>query len=75
MKSNFYGEWVHYESEDEKEQAKQYLKLWKKFFLKKNDSEKFVGEQWVEQPAWEHGALIKPATLALKIQTEPPEEE
>lgn len=34
-KPGFYGEWAFYDNEDEKQEAIQYLNLWKKVFLKK----------------------------------------
>ena len=32
---HFFGEWVEYRNDEEKEEAKQYLLLWKKFFIRK----------------------------------------
>ena len=34
-KVGYYGEWVYYETLDEREEAFEYLRLWKKFVLKK----------------------------------------
>ncbi len=43
----FYGEWVEWENEEEKEQALQYLALWKRFFLKKVPDLELIEEQLV----------------------------
>lgn len=34
-KDHYFGEWVEYQSEEEKLQAIDYLALWQKFFLRK----------------------------------------
>lgn len=43
----YYSEWVTLDSNEELEEAKIYLNLWKKFFLKKIGNPKVVAEQLV----------------------------
>jgi hypothetical protein len=38
---HYFGEWVEYHNEEEKEEAIKYLALWKKFFIRKVPDLKF----------------------------------
>jgi hypothetical protein len=64
-KDYFYIEWVKYDDEKKKEEAKTYLKLWKKFLIKKFEY-KFIDEEWVDMPA----SLAYDQSLGLKIKVE-----
>lgn len=67
---HFYGEWVEFRDENEKEEAKTYLNLWKKFFVRKLPSTvTLVEEQWIQKPAIAYGAFGYPS-LGMKIKTE-----
>lgn len=72
----YFGECAEYVvgEEGEKEEAKQYLLSWKKFFLRKlmRDSYEIrvIDEQWVERPPEYVGMLAIRGTLALKICVE-----
>lgn len=68
LKISWYGEWVPYENSDEREEALQYLKLWKKFFLKKCSDLQFVDDQLTDKPKIEFAEFSRPATLAIKIR-------
>jgi hypothetical protein len=75
MKEHFYGEWVRYDNEEEKIEAEQYLKLWKKFFLKKLPEEmEFVEDHLIDRPigtlmmkSLTHDEPSKFGTLGVKI--------
>jgi|TARA_R110000822_G_scaffold125342_3_gene260013 hypothetical protein len=73
MSEHFFGEWVEYRSEEEKIEAKQYLDLWKKFFMRKIPDLEFVNEQIIDRkniaPISLGGLLLgEPiSTLAIKI--------
>ena len=77
MKEHFYGEWVRYDNEEERQEAIQYLALWKKFFLKKLPlGAELILDQLIERPI---GTLVssmlsdepsKFGTLAIKICVE-----
>lgn len=45
--TSFFGEWVFFENPEEFEEANEYLKLWKKFFLKKIPSLEQVGKDYM----------------------------
>lgn len=72
-KEHFFGEWVEYHNEEEKLQARQYLELWKKFFLRKIPNLEFVEEQFIDRtnifPISLNGYMTGPSnsTLGLKI--------
>ncbi len=76
MKDNeehYFGEWVEYRNEEEKIEARQYLELWKKFFMRKVPDMEFVEEQIVDRvnihPINITGTYFgePKSTLALKI--------
>jgi hypothetical protein len=52
--SSFYGHWVPYESDEELENAKNYLNLWMHFFCKMENllviDHKFIQRNWDELP-------------------------
>lgn len=60
--------------ENEKAEAKQYLLLWKKFFIRKLQKDSYrvevVDEQWVEREPMYIGALAQRGSLSLKICVE-----
>lgn len=63
---HFFGEWVEYYNEKEKEQAKIYLEWWKKFFLRKVPGLKETNEeQWINKKDV-FGKNV--STLGLKIK-------
>ena len=72
--TKFFGEYVSYLANDEKEEqdAKLYLQLWKKFFLRKLQKDayqvKIIDEQWIERSPEVMGYLRQTKGLALKIQ-------
>lgn len=74
----FFGEWVYFKEGDEadKEKARQYLKLWKEFLVRRlasdlNDYEKIpddeYGEQWIDRPSLYTSPLTRYGTLGLKF--------
>lgn len=69
----FFGEMAPYNEgdEEEKQEAKQYLLLWKKFFLRSLQKDcydvKIIEEIWSERPANLSGMLCQRATLVLKL--------
>ncbi len=60
----FYGEWVFLDDESEREDALQYLNLWKKFILRKFVDCEFVEDQIIYKPGLNE--VIRP-TLGIKI--------
>lgn len=68
---HYFGEWVEYRNEEEKIEAKQYLELWKKFFIRKIPTLEFVEETFIDRPKYEcWGGAVRnsvKATLGLKI--------
>jgi hypothetical protein len=72
----FFGEWVHYLDGDEKDKqdAKLYLELWRRFIMRKlegplqeySPAEGF-SEQWVDRPSIYVSCLKKYGTLGLKM--------
>jgi hypothetical protein len=69
-KLHWFGEWVEYRTEEEKEEARVYLNLWKKFFCMKVPSLKIVDEQIIDNLGYdfpgEYITSIK-STLGIKI--------
>ena len=69
-KCSFYGEYV-YCQENEKDEAKQYLLLWKKFFvmkLKRKYSEvAILDESFIERDPMCNGILAQEWTIVLKL--------
>lgn len=70
----YFGEWVFWENEEEKEEAIQYLSLWKKFFLKKlPDMVQEGHDQIVLKPSVQQDSLggllpkMSKPTLGIKI--------
>lgn len=74
----YFGEWVFYEdgNEADKEEARAYLRSWKKFLLRKlakdlTDYEPVTpedfGEQWIDRPAEQICTLGNFGTLGYKI--------
>lgn len=70
----YFAEHVEYDPEKEKEEAEQYLKSWKKFFLRKLQKPCYginiIDEQWIHRDPYITGALAQKATMALKIAIE-----
>jgi hypothetical protein len=72
-KGKFFGEYFSYQegNEQEKEEAKTYLNLWKKNLLRKLHRDSFhceiKDEQWGEKPAYLSGCLAQNATMYLKL--------
>ena len=73
-KGKYFGEFVHFEDENQKdkEDAKHYLLLWKKFFSRKIQVDfpdlKEDGEEWIERPAILFGVKNTFGTLGIKIR-------
>lgn len=69
----FFGEHAEF-LPDEKDEAKAYLLLWKKFFMRrlKKDLQTFtiIDESWIEREPYLKGPFSLYATLALKICVE-----
>lgn len=64
--SGFYAEWVSYEDCKEREEAFDYLRLWKKFLLKKLPSLEQVGFDQIIERNDIHGKGFN--TLGIKIE-------
>ena len=63
MKTHFFGEWVFFDDEEEKEDAYKYLALWKKFILKRlPDMEQIGYDQIVIKAGFPSN------TLGIKIE-------
>lgn len=66
----FYGEYVDC-CEEEKEEAKSYLNLWKKFTLrrlkKRHPSVELIDEQVIERGPEYSGPLSEQGTIAIKL--------
>lgn len=65
MKDYWFGEWVSYENDIEKQEAKIYLNLWKKFILKKLKNLELIEEQWIDR---DESYKLSITTLGLKLQ-------
>jgi|GEM_PF-4276920 len=66
MNLKFYAEYAYYKNSEEKEEAKIYLTLWKKFYLRKLGKQvEYVNEQWVDRE--DLGTLAQYSSLALKF--------
>jgi hypothetical protein len=66
MEPGFYGEWVFFETEEERQDAYKYLALWKHFLMKKMKGLKQVGhDQIVLRPNVNSLGL---STLGMKIE-------
>lgn len=66
MKSLIYSEWVEYKNNSEKIEAKSYLLLWKKFFIRKIPTYLELKEEtWLEFPEI---CIDCYPTLALKLE-------
>jgi len=74
----FFGEWIHYLDGDDKdkEDAKLYLELWKRFIMRKleNSLEEYEpvfpeehGEKWIDRPSIYTSCLKKYGTLGFKM--------
>ncbi len=71
MGSQFFGEWVYFENDEEKEDAYKYLALWKKFMLKRlRDMEQVGHDQIILRNNIEdyNGKIIPTMTLGIKIE-------
>lgn len=71
---HFFGEWVYWDNEEEKEQAILYLRLWKKFQLKRlNDMEQVGDDQIILRTEIQDYSLkgfmpnLSRPTLGIKI--------
>ena len=69
MENSFFSEWVIYENDEEKEFAKLYLDLWKKFYLRKINEFTQVGEDQFIDRKDVFGKGIH--TLGIKIEAKP----
>jgi hypothetical protein len=65
----YFGEWVEYRSEEERIEAKQYLDLWKKFFLRKVPDLEFVEEHFIDR----ENALIYTFGIKIAMKGKKPE--
>jgi hypothetical protein len=69
----YFGEIARYptHSEEEKEEAKKYLELWKKFLLRRLSRDSFnvmvVDEQWGIREAYLDGSLAQNENMYLKL--------
>ncbi len=71
MDNHFFGEWVYFENDEEKEDAYKYLALWKKFMLKRLRNMEQVGhDQIVLRNNIEdfNRKIIPTMTLGIKIE-------
>ncbi len=70
----FFGEYAYYIDEAEKEEAKTYLSLWKKYLLQKLNREVFsmrlIDEQYITREPLYDGVLCQRSQLALKVALE-----
>lgn len=68
-----FGEWVHIESDDDLEDANEYLRLWLKFFLRKIPHATLLDESIIEKgnPA-DVSLYLQRRTLAIKILVNSP---
>ena len=70
MENKYFGEIARF-SEEEREEAKQYLLLWKKYLLRrlKRDTYnlKVIEEDWGERPPYLDGSLAQQSTMYLKL--------
>ena len=66
----YFGEWVEYRDEKEKEEALQYLQLWKKFFLRKISDMELNDELIIYRPHIESfdGIKMPYPTIGIKIE-------
>lgn len=71
--TKYFGESCQYFPE-EKEEAQQYLRSWKKFHLRRLATAcyeiKLIDEQWVHREAHIVSSLTQRASMALKIEVE-----
>jgi len=71
-KFHWFGEWVEYRNEEEKDEAKIYLSLWKKFFTRKIPTLELMDCQFVDRPKYEDlSGCVRTSvksTLGLKLQ-------
>lgn len=68
-REGFYGEWVPVYTEQDKVDALEYLRLWKKFLLLKLDYMKQTGEEIIVDHTIPSVPFIKP-TIVMKLQLE-----
>lgn len=71
MENKFYGEWVYFENDEEKEEAILYLKLWKKFLLKQFHNMHQVGQDQIVIKNYIEdfkGNKLPIMTLGIKIE-------
>lgn len=67
----FYGEWAPFDTDEEKEEAYEYLRLWKKFMLKKLGNRGQVGNDSIILRNYDIFTDSKfKMTLGIKIQVE-----
>lgn len=71
MDNSFFGEWVYFDNEEEKEDAYKYLALWKKFMLKKLPDMEQVGQDQIVLRTYTEnmiGQKFPINTLGIKIE-------
>jgi hypothetical protein len=69
MSSEFFGEWVFYTDQDDKNDAYEYLRLWKKYILRRLTNYEYIQEQYVDREKID--SFIGPTdknTLGIKIE-------
>ena len=65
MTTQYFGEWVEYRDQEERDQANTYLSLWQKFFIRKlGAGAKVIEEQIVDRPNYEE--LSEPSRIRLQ---------
>lgn len=75
MDEKFYGEWVYYNTPEEREKAILYLELWKFFQLKRFEKEEIFDESIIDRPDSvlyrdkDGETKVKASTLGMKICT------
>ena len=65
LEAGWYGEWVFYENDYDKELAYIYLKLWKRFFMSKSTDLTLKNEAIIDKP---HLIGKNIGTLAIKFE-------
>jgi len=68
MENEWFGEWVIIENDDEKEEAYQYLKLWKKFLLRRFPGMESIGEDMFIERSTESMDFLSTKTLGIKFE-------
>jgi hypothetical protein len=76
----FFGEWVHYEDDEDKEEARKYLLAYMKYGLRKIKPLEYIQHQFIDrnnvrsQNMRGEEDLIPVSTLAIKFSAKAPNE-